>query len=363
MIKSYLITAMRSLRRHPVYSLINIVGLSIGMACFIFIALIIRGEFQIDRFHERADRIFRITRLDHLSGTANRVALTQAPLAAALKRDYPEVEKAACFNYFGSALVRYRDTKFDQGLVSFAEPDFFEIFSYTFLSGDPGMALKQPQTAVITDRVAERFFGLEDPLGQVLHIRGLPDVTVTAVIEDHRDSHLHFSIVLPFSLYRDINVNIDSWNRYNYTTYVQLQENADGEAFADKIRDALPRLSASETELKLELQALPRIYLYSDYNYDVHAMVGNIGLVYILGIVAFLLLLIACINFMNLTTARSSRRGREVGLRKVLGAARRQLIRQFLGESLFFAVISLFLAVTIVEAVLPMINRAQPYKQ
>ena len=363
MLKSYLKIAFRSLRRHPVYSLINIVGLSIGMACFIFIALIIRGEFQVDRFHERADRIFRVIRLDHASGTANRVALTQAPLAAALKRNYPEVEKAACFNYFWNALVRYQDTKIEQERVSFAEPDFFEMFSFTFLSGNPSAALKQPHTAVITDQVAEKFFGSEDPLGEVLQIRGMPDVTVTAVIKDHRDSHLHFSIILPFSLYREIGTDIDTWFRYNYTTYVQLQKNADSKAFAGKIKAALTRLSASDTEFELELQPLSHIYLYSNYGYDVHAMIGNIGLVYVLGIVASLILLIACINFMNLTTARSTRRAREVGLRKVVGAVRRQLIRQFLGESLFYAAISLFFAVVIIEAILPLINRIQPYKQ
>jgi putative ABC transport system permease protein len=197
----------------------------------------------------------------------------------------------------------------------------------------------------------------------VLHIRGMPDVTVTAVIKDHRDSHLHFSIILPFSLYREIGVDIDTWNRYNYTTYVQLQKNADSEAFAGKIKDALPRLSASDTESKLEIQPLPRIYLYSNYSYDVHAMIGNISLVYVLGIVASLILLIACINFMNLTTARSTRRAREVGLRKVVGAVHRQLIRQFLGESLFYAAIALFFAAVIIEAILPLINRIQPYKQ
>jgi putative ABC transport system permease protein len=363
MLNSYLKTAIRRLMRHPVYSMINIVGLSIGMSCFILIALIVRGEFQVDRFHERADRIFRVTRLDQLSGTANRVALTQAPLAAALKREFPEVEKAACFNYSGNVLVRYRDTKITQGLISFAEPDFFEIFSYTFLSGDPASALRNPQTAVITDQVAEKLFGSEDPLGKVLQMRGMPDVTVTAVIKDHKDSHLHFSIILPFSLYREIGVDIDTWNRYNYTTYVQLQENADAVAFAEKLKGALPRLSASETEYELEIQPLPRIYLYSNYSYDVHTMVGNISLVYVLGIVAFLILLIACINFMNLTTARSTRRAREVGLRKVVGAVRWQLVRQFLGESLFFTGISLFVAVAIIEGVLPIINRVQPLKQ
>ena len=363
MLKSYLKTAIRNLRRHPVYALINIAGLSIGLACFVFIALIIRGEFQVDRFHERAGRIFRVTRLDHFAGAANRVALTQAPLAAALKLDYPEVEKAACFNYSGNALVSYRDKKIELERMSFAEPDFFEMFSYTFLLGNPSTALKQPHTAVITDRVAEIFFGAEDPLGRVLHIRGMPDVMVTAVIEDHRDSHLHFSLILPFSLYREIGVDIDTWNRYNYTTYVQLRENADAKAFAGKIKGALERWIGSGTGLELEIQPLPRIYLYSDYNYDVHATIGNISLVYVLGIVACLILLIACINFMNLTTARSSRRAREVGLRKVVGAVRRQLLRQFLGESLLYAAVSLVLATALIEVALPLINRAQPFKE
>ncbi|MGD8536083.1 MAG: ABC transporter permease, partial [Candidatus Aminicenantes bacterium] len=228
---NYLKTAFRNLKRHTGYSFINIVGLSIGMACFILIALVIRGEFQVDKFHERADRIYRVIRVDNYSGETIRVALTQAPLAAALKRDFPDVEKAACFNYIGEELVRYGNKKIKQDWISLAESDFFEIFSYTFLAGTPESALKQPHSAVLTEEVSQKLFGEEDPIGKILHIRNMPDVMVSAVIKDHKDSHLHFSIILPFSLYREIGVNIDNWNQYNYTTYVQLQENADSAAF------------------------------------------------------------------------------------------------------------------------------------
>ena len=193
MFKNYLKTSLRNLKRYPGFSSINIVGLSIGMACFILIALVIRGELQVDTFHEHADRIFRVTRLDELRGTATRVALTQAPLAAALKRDFPDVEKAACFNYSGQALIKYEDKKLEQDFISFAEPDFFEIFSYIFLAGTPGSALDQPHSAVLTEEVAEKFFGTEDPIGKILQIRNMPDVMVTAIIKNHKDSHLNFS--------------------------------------------------------------------------------------------------------------------------------------------------------------------------
>ncbi len=361
---NYLKTAIRNLKRHAGYSFINIVGLSIGMACFILIALIIRGEFQVDKFHERADRIYRVIRVDNFSGETTRVALTQAPLAAALKRDFPEVEKAACFNYIGDELVRYGNKGIKQGWISLAEPDFFEIFSYTFLAGTPESALKQPRSAVITEEVAQKLFGEEDPIGKVLHIRNMPDVMVSAIIKDHKDSHLHFSIILPFSIYREIGVNIDNWNQYNYTTYVQLQENADPAAFGAKIKGALSRYISfeNETKLTLELQSLKRIYLHSDYAYDVKTIHVNISVVYVLGIVAFLILFIACINFMNLATARSARRAREVGLRKVVGAKRGQLVSQFLGESLVFSFMSLVFAILVVEFVLPFINSIQPIK-
>jgi len=236
---NYLKTAFRNLRRHTGYSFINIVGLSIGMACFILIALIVRGEFQVDKFHERADRIYRVIRVNNLGGELTRVAVTQAPLAAALKRDFPDVEKAACFNYIGEELVRYGNKKIKQDFISLAEPDFFEIFSYTFLAGTPESVLKQPHSAVLTDEVAQKLFGEEDPIGKILHIRNVPDVMVSAVIKDHKDSHLHFSIILPFSLYREMGVNIDNWGHYNYTTYVQLQENTDPAAFGAKIKSAL----------------------------------------------------------------------------------------------------------------------------
>ncbi len=355
-------TAFRNLRRHPGYSFINIVGLSIGMACFILIALIIRGELKVDKFHERADRIYRVIRLDDLGGENHRVALTQAPLAAALKRDFPEVEKTACFNYYGQVLIKLKDKTINQDFISFAEPDFFEIFSYTFLAGTPETALSQSHSAVLTEDVAEKFFGTEDPLGKILHIREMPDVMVTAIIKNHKYSHLNFSIILPFSLYREIGVDIDTWNRYNYTTYIELRENVDPVAFEAKIEDALDRYISPENKFKLEIQPLKRIYLHSDYEYDVHTVHIDITLVYVLGLVAFFILLIACINFTNLTTARSARRAREVGLRKVVGAKRRQLVYQFLGESMMFTFVSLVFAVVIVEFLLSVINRIQPIK-
>jgi putative ABC transport system permease protein len=362
MFKNYLKTAFRNLKRHTGYSTINIIGLSIGMACFILIALIVRGEFQVDKFHERADRIYRVIRVDNLGGQTTRVAITQAPLAAALKRDFPDVEKAACFNYIGEELVRYGNKKIKQDFISLAEPDFFEIFSYTFLIGTPESALKQPHSAVLTEEVAQKIFGEEDPIGKILHIRNMPDVMVSAVIKDHKDSHLHFSIILPFSIYREIGVNIDNWGRYNYTTYVQLQENTDPASFGAKIKGALSRYTSPETKFTLELQPLKRIYLHSDYAYDVKTIHVDISVIYVLGIVAFLILFIACINFMNLTTARSARRAREVGLRKVVGARRGQLVSQFFGESLLFSFISLIFAILIVEFLLPLINSLQPIK-
>lgn len=362
MIKNYLKTAIRNLKRHPGYSLINIVGLSIGMACFILITLVIRGEFQVDTFHEQADRIYRVTRFDELQGSASRVALTQAPLAGALKQDFPDVEKSACFNYYGQALIQYKDKKIEQDYISFAEPDFFEMFSYRFLAGIPASALQQPHSAVLTADVAKKFFADEDPIGKILNIRNMPDVMVTAIIEDHKDSHLHFSVILPFSLYREIGVNIDTWNRYNYTTYILLSAEADPVAFAAKIKGALTRYTSPDTRFELEIQPLKRIYLHSDYEYDVHTIHIDITLVLVLGLVAALILGIACINFMNLASARSSHRAREVGMRKVVGARRAQLVHQFLGESLMYAFLSLLFAVLIVEFFLPIINSLQPFK-
>lgn len=362
MIKNYLLTTFRNLKRHPGYSFINIVGLSIGMACFILIALIIRGELKVDTFHERADRIFRVTRLDEFNGDSTKVAITPAPLASSLKRDYPEVEKAACFDYHGDALVKYENITIKQNYISFTEPDFFEIFSYTFLAGSPSSALVQPHSAVLTDEVAKKFFGQDDPIGKILHIRNIPDVMVTAVIKNHKDSHLHFSIILPLSLYREIGTDIDNWNHYNYTTYIQLKENTDSTAFAAKIKDALSRYTSTDNKLQLEIQSLNRIYLHSNYEYDVKTIHIDISLIYVLGLVAFFILIIACINFTNLTTAHSSRRAREVGLRKVVGAKRFQLVRQFLGESMLFTFLSLLFAVMLVEFSLFFINSIQPLK-
>ena len=152
--------------------------------------------------------------------------------------------------------------------------------------------MSQPRSAVLTEEVAEKIFGTEDPIGKTIHIRNMPDVMVSAVIENHKDSHLIFSIVFPFSLYKELGVNIDNWNRYNYTTYVQLREGADHDAFAAKIKGTISRYTSPDTRFELEIQPLARIYLFSDYEYDVHTIHIYIKLVLVLSIVAFLILLV-----------------------------------------------------------------------
>ena len=191
----------------------------------------------------------------------------------------------------------------------------------------------------------------------------MSDLKVTAVIKNHKDSHLPLTMIVPFALYRETGVNINSWDRHNYTTYVQLRKNSDAVAFASKIRKILPELTHPTNPLELEIQPLRRIYLHSHFEYDNHAITIDIKILYILGGLALLILFIACVNFTNLTTALSSRRAREVGLRKMLGANRRQLITQFLGETLLATIFSMICAVLIVEIVLPLINSSQPFKE
>jgi len=355
MVKNYLKISMRHIRKQKYHSLINISGMSLGMTIFIMIALIVRDELSVDKFHLNGDRIYRVIRTDKESASLEKVALTQAPLASYLKRDFPEIEKSACFNYCDNRFVTYKDHTFSEKMLSFAESSFFELFSYTFLLGDKKTALLDPHSVVINEEIAQKYFGNEIPLGKILHIQDMPDVKVTGVIKNHKNTHLRFTLVFPFKLYKEMGVDINTWQRYNYNTYLLLHKDTNSDEFSEKIRDYLS-LYANDPKRKLELQPLHKIYLYSDMAYDVHTVTSSINIVYVLSIIALFVLLIACINFINLSTAKATSRISEVGLRKVVGAYRKQLFFQFLGESLIIAILALFFALLLVEFLLPNIN-------
>lgn len=372
MFKSYLKIAIRNILRHKGFSFINIAGLALGMTCFILIFLLVRDELSFDRFHENADDIYRVITVWEKKGEKEFCALTTAPLAAALEQDFPEIVHGACFNYCSAGLIKYGDKSFDRDHFAFTDPSFFKMFSFTFLKGDPETALDDPLSVVLSEKTAKKYFGDQDPMGKILQVTGIVgdqapmgkilqvtgnvNIKVTGVIKDPKKSHIPLEYVVSNQIYDKYGVDITTWNRLNFTTYVMLRKDADAEEIKRKLagylKSRFPRTTTSYT-----LQPLKRIYLHSTFSYDIVGRRSDITYIYILSLLAVFILLIACINFMNLATARSAVRMKEVGLRKVIGAGKRQLVRQFLGESIILSFISLFFAVFLVELALPYLSR------
>lgn len=358
MLVNYFRIAIRNIKKHMGYSVINISGLAVGMACCILIFLWVGDEISFDRFHANADVIYRVTEHQYnSSGDYFPVAVTPWPLAEALKNDYPEIVESSRLRILSDRLISYRDKKFyEQDFVA-VDPSFLRMFSFPLAKGDISAALAEPNTILITEETAERYFEGEDPIGKVLTYNNNFDFKITGVLENvPRNSHVHFDFLVPFeSTLREFGWS-DDWGDNNYTTYVQLGENASVKDISDKVYPYMKKQNP-QTGTKLILQPLREIHLHSDYAIDLYGHTESRAVyVYSFSVVALFVLLIACINFMNLSTARSEKRSKEVGLRKVVGAIRRQIIVQFYGESLFMTAISFCAAVVLVYLFLPAFN-------
>ena len=354
MFKNYFKTTLRNLKRHKGYSFINITGLALGIACTILILLWVQDELSYDRFNKSADQIYRVVKYSDYGGDILHVALTPGPLARAMKEELPEVLKATAFDFAGG-IARYKDRLFSDVKVASVEPNFFEIFSYPLIMGDPETALSDKNSIIITKRLAERIFGSEDPMGKVLNFNKTYDYEVTGIMEDiPRNSHLQFECVIPFKKLEEFGRSVNNWKPNSFYTYIMLRKGVSEKEFNKKILN-FKREHYPDCRDFLYLQPLTKIHLYSDLGYDISGH-GDIKYVIIFSLVAGFVLLIACINFMNLTTARSGNRAKEVGLRKVVGATRKGLILQFFSESVMMSFIALILAVLMVSLLLPFFN-------
>ena len=354
MFKNYLKIAFRNIKRNKGYSFINITGLAIGMACFILMLLLALDELSFNGFHENAQRIYRVI-IENDTIYKSPIAVTSAPLAAALKKDFPGITEAACFNYAGGGLVKYGDKIIEEDYFTFTDPSFFKMFSFSFLKGNPLTALQDPLGVVLSEKTAEKYFGNKNPLGEVLEIKNIANLTVTGVIQTPKNSSLIVDFMVSNHLYNYYHMNIDDWDWLNFVTFVMLHSKADAEQLKSQIYGYYKK-RWPDTKARLLLQPLKRIHLYSNYQYD-KLRTSSIYAIYILLLLAVFVLLIACVNFMNLSTARSAKRMKEVGQRKVVGANKQQLIRQFLGESILFSLIALFFAIALVELALPHLNQ------
>jgi putative ABC transport system permease protein len=355
MVWNYLVSTLRNLRRDKVHSFINILGLSIGLACVILIFLVVRYEFSYDRFNPNQGRIYRLFTESTLEDEVFRKAPTMLPLAPALRRDFPEVERAARISRRSSILVSTGEHRFYESL-HFADPEVFSIFSLPLKAGDPDVALSQPYSVVLTEAVAEKYFGGSDPVGRVLRINNTQDFMVTGVFQAIPQTfHLRIKMLASFeSLRNEEKDRWDSWDSFsNDYTYMLLAAGTDPSAFEARLPEFQANYADAETAEKqtLRLQALRDIH-FSSLNYD-DAVTYEKSYLYAFSAVAVFILILACVNFMNLATARAARRSREVGLRKVVGARRGQLIRQFLTESFLLASAAVLGAVGLVFLVLP----------
>jgi len=378
MFKSNLLIAFRNLQKHTFYSAINIAGLAIGVSACFLITLFIIDELSYDQYNVKADRIYRINNEIRFGGNHMQLATSSAPTGQTLLQDYPEVEATVRFRSYGSYLVKAENSteNIKEKNVIWTDSTFFKIFSVKVLEGNPNTALKEPASIAISKRTAEKHFPSESALGKTMILDNKYNAKVTAVFDDiPATSHFHFDILI--AMVGDWPVAKEAQSTAylsnNFNTYLLLKEGADAKAFENKLPEFLKKYIAPQIAqalgpeftmekfreagnmYEISLMSLLDIHLHSDAKAELEAN-GSITYVYLLATVALFILGIACINFMNLSTARSSNRAKEVGVRKVMGSVRSYLIRQFLLESTLITLFAFILAIMLVSLSLPLFN-------
>ncbi|MFC2117135.1 ABC transporter permease [Bacteroidota bacterium] len=344
--------SIRQIIREKLISTINIIGLAIGMACTILILLWVNDEVSYDKFHKNANNIYTLIGVHHEEIGVDYSGNIPFPVGPKIKNNFDEIEKYTRMRRFTSA-VKLNNKTFSERLFYYTDPAFFEIFTYTFLQGDANTVFSQPNSLVITKRIAEKYFNEEDPVGKVLVVDENDVFTVTGVIADPpSNSEIKFDFLAPIKYLEDVGFRIDNWNSWSCRTFIQLKEFTDHKEFESKIKNIINEQNPDDViSRELKLKALRDMHLYEDSGEK-----GNIIYVYILITLACFILVIACVNFMNLSTARATRRAGEVGLRKVVGANRNKLIIKFFTESIILVIISFHLALIFVELLRPAFN-------
>lgn len=360
-ISNYIKIAFRHMSRHKAFSLINLMGLSVGISCCLLVLMYVFHELSYDRYHREGDRVFRIGQRIQKEAAELETARVATPLIPAIKESFPEVDHAVRFQVATwDNLVERGEKKFYEEWVMIAGGDIFKVLTIPFIRGNLEKALVRPGTVVITERVAKKYFGNEDPLNKTLILWG-NSVEVTGVIQNCPDNtHLRYDIIISLNGFEKV-WNLDNWGWTGFYAYVKLKPHVDAALFEQKVRHVADgyiseKLKEWGESFTFFLQPITSIHLNSQLNMEI-VPPGNPRDIYIFSIIGFLILVISCINFTNLTAARSTNRKKEVGIRKVVGAHRVQLVRQFLWESILASVISMVVSFIVVTAFLPHFNQ------
>ena len=357
MIRNYLKIAWRNLFKNGLYSFINIGGLAVGMAVSFMLLLYVYNEFRFDRFNTNADRIYSLYRSQPGDGMVYTNRVVPLKLAPSLVKDFPEIQEAVRANWPQYDVVNYNNRPIK--LVSLAaDPSLLDIFTYTFVRGNKQTALANPSSIVLTESGAKAIFGDANPIGQIVKYDNRFPMKVSAVIKDiPQNSSLDFQALIPWAAFESQQgwVRTSGWGNYSFMSYILLRPGVSLEAINAKIKNVIARYDPINKENTVFLYPLLRDHLYGDFKDGINVG-GSIEYVRLFLLLAIGILLIACINFMNLSTARSERRAREVGVRKAIGANRFALVQQFMGESLIMAFLALIVAIILVQLLLPVFD-------
>jgi len=368
MLKNYVLLAIKNFRKHKLFSLINILGLSIGITCCLMLFLFIQNELSYDNFHKNGKNIYRIMRVSDKQGDGKEIPYVSVAYAPALLNDFPDVIESAVRVMKDNDLISYNAVSFNEKDIYLTDDNFFTVFDFPLINGNRADVLKNPNSVVLTASTAKKYFGNEDPIGKILLFNKSQQLTVTGIAKDVPvNSHLQFDMIIPLQILRATMPTqwFTNFPNNSLFTYIELKKGKDPKLLEKRFAGFMDKYlgeyyAASGHKMGLIAKPLNKIYFSSDQFDNVKH--GNLKMVYIFMSIAVLILIIACINFVNLATARATDRSKEVGLRKVLGAVKKQLYSQFILESVLFATIACLISVGLLQLLMPEYNAVLGYK-
>ncbi|MBN1996640.1 ABC transporter permease [candidate division KSB1 bacterium] len=358
MFKNHIKTAIRNIKKYRSYSIINIIGLAIGMTCFLLIALYIQWELSFDKYHQNGKDIYRIVLNPGSFAYQNKDGFncTPAALIPVLKQECPEIVNGTRIEK-NSCLIHINENSYNEDRFFYADPDFLKMFSLPLVAGNKETVLQNPYSVILTESMARKYFGRSNPIGQTISVDQQDNYLVTGIIKDTpANSHFIFDFVASFNTLYSKRKNIESWNNNNYPAYVQLNKNSNPADVDGNLDEIIKKYKGENNYTKFRLESMYNIHLHGHRNFELSNN-SDIRYIYLFAMIGFFILLIACFNYINITTAQSTKRAKEVGLKKVIGANRGQLIGQFLSESVLFSTAGFILAVLLAESILPLFRR------